>query len=122
MSDKWLPYYVYGEHSELLDWLVATWPSDDPNCLKPYTVPHTAAFRGNYLLPQRKTGTATDDYGIESDIYEPIPGRSDILCLIAVTDPSIFDTVPGTFHQCTKEEVAVLYPEHALRQTVPYII
>ncbi len=71
---NWKQYYVYGEYEELLAWLVKTWPCTDDSD-KPYTVPHNVAFRGNYLLPQRKTGTVVDEFGQEHDVYEPIKGR-----------------------------------------------
>ncbi len=123
MSDKWLQCYIYGDYNELLAWLVETWPCTEPDCVKPYIVPHNAAFRGNYLFPQRKSSTVKDEYGQEHDVYELIPERSDIVCLIAVTDRSLLEGIPGIVHFVSKEEIKGMYPDHCPESVcVPYII
>jgi len=124
MND-WTTGYVYGEYQMLLDWLVSNYPSEDEDTL--YHLDGTLSFIGPKLYPRRKYGTNTDEFGNESPNYVRIAARTDIICLVAfraegqlIVDAAIEAGL--TVHiGVSRDEIAELYPAHALGQTIPYI-
>ena len=123
MND-WKHAYIYGDYGNLKQFLVDKWPDEESE--KGYDLPGEFYFKGSYLLPMEEAGTVTDESG-EHMTYRPIAGRADILCLISARAEgvAVYDELSAlpdvSLHVSDREEIAELYPEHALGQAIPHI-